>query len=190
MTTNLIIELQNHLEKLSERLGPLRVPLRAYVAGGIAVNYHTGHRMSDDVDIKWSHRVGIPPDLQIFDVPDPDDPSDVRFITMDGSFSDVFGSFPPDWEDNAPEVAESGDIIIHVMDPTDLAVSKVARFQDRDREDIRQLALHGLIDPEIFATRMQEALDFYVGDTTFIQHNAADAIAIVKDPRDASPPKP
>lgn len=175
----LVAELQQHLADLSARLGPLKAPLHAYIAGGIAVNYHTGHRMSDDVDIKWSHRVAIPPDMQVFDVLNEDDPSNPHIVTMDGGFSDVLGSFPPEWEANSPEIARVGDIAIHVMDPVDLAVSKVARFQDRDREDIQQLASHGLIDPAVFKVRMAEALEFYIGDTTYIVHNAQDAFAII-----------
>lgn len=181
--SKLMTALERHLAKLSERLGKLRAPLHAYLAGGVAVNYYTGHRMSDDVDMKWSHRFSIPPDLQIFEVPNPDDPSDIRLVTMDGGFSDVMGSFPPEWEENSPEICRVGDIVLHVMNPVDLAVSKVGRFQDRDREDIRELAAHGLIDPEKFEERVAEALDYFVGDTTFVKHNAADATEIVRNAR-------
>lgn len=177
----LILGLEAHFEKLSERLGQLKVPLHAYLAGGIAVNYHTGHRMSDDVDVKWSHRVAIPPDMQLFEAADPADPNDVRVITVDSGFSDVLGSFPPDWEKRSPLIAEVGDIRIHVMDPVDLAVSKVSRFQDRDRDDIRELAAQGLIDIEKFSERMEEALEFYVGDTTFIRYNLQDALEVIRE---------
>lgn len=177
----LITELKEHLAELSRRLGPLRTPLHAYIAGGIAVNYHTGYRMSDDVDIKWSHRVAIPPDMQVFDVENADDPGNPIIMTMDGGFSDVLGSFPPEWEENCTEVAVVGGIAIMVMDPVDLAVSKVARFQDRDRDDIRELAAQGLINPEKFKSRVDEALEFFIGDTTFIIHNAEDALAIIQE---------
>lgn len=180
MVKKLIPELERHFAELSDRLGPLKQPLHAYIAGGIAVNYHTGYRMSDDVDLKWSHRVMIPPDMQIFEVQNPDDPDDFRVVTMDGGFTDVLGSFPPDWEQNSPEIARVGNIILHVMDPVDLAVSKVARFQDRDREDIQQLARNGLIDLDKFRQRMQEALDFVVGNTNFVQYNAADAEGLIR----------
>lgn len=185
----LIEELERHLALLSERLGNLKVPLHAYIAGGIAVNYYTGHRMSDDVDIKWSHRVPIPPDMQVFDVHNEDDPSDPSIVTMDGGFSDVLGSFPPDWEKNSPEIVRVGDIAIHVMDPVDLAVSKVGRFQDRDRDDIRELASQGYIDPKVFKRRMEEALDYYVVETSFIKHNAEDALSLILGEIDDYEPK-
>ena len=169
-----------HLEHLSETLGKLSHPVHAYIAGGAAVNHHVGSGMSNYLDIKWSHRIAIPPDLQLFTI-ESDDPGTRQVIAIDGGFSDVLGSFPPDWEDRAATVAKAGDIVIHVIDPIDLAVSKVARFQDRDREDIRQLAKAGLVDPAVFAARVKEALDFYVGDTTFVQLNARDAKMIVRE---------
>lgn len=184
----LLPALRRHLEALSDRLGNLGEPVEARIAGGIAVNYYTGHRMSDDVDIEWSHRVPIPPDMQVFEVPNPDDPHDRHLVAMDGGFSDAMGSFPPDWGKRAREVSRAGNIVILVMDPVDLAVSKVARFSDRDREDIRQLAAHGLVDPLLFAERMEEALDYYVGDTTFVRHNFEEAKEIVAREGDAPEP--
>lgn len=176
----LIPELQAHLEELSLRLGKLGVPVHAYIAGGMAVNYHTGYRMSGDVDIKWSHRVAIPPDMQIFSVQDPDDPAQIIMVTMDGGFSDSLGSFHPDWEKASTEIAKVEDIVIHVISPLDLAVSKLSRFADRDREDIEALAEAGLVRSGDLEKRAAEALDFYVGDTTFISYNVREAVEMVR----------
>jgi hypothetical protein len=176
----LLPELQRHLDDLSKRLGKLQFPVHAYIAGGIAVNYHTGHRMSDDVDIQWSHRVPIPPDMQIFAVPDPEDPEEVVMVTIDGGFNDALGSFHPDWKADAPEVVRVGDIVVHMITPLDLAVSKLARFVERDREDIQALAKAGLISADAVEARAAAALDYYVGDTTFIRHNIRDAVAEIR----------
>ena len=52
-----------------------------------------------------------------------------------------------------------GNLVLHVIDPVDLAVSKVARFSERDREDIRALAVRGLIDlGTTFAVRRRRPL--------------------------------
>ena len=178
----LIKHLESHLHALSERLelDPDADPVHAYVAGGVAVNYWTGHRMSDDVDLKWSHRVPIPPDMQTFEVPDKSAPIGWRLVTIDGGFADSMGSFPPDWEQEAGEIARVGRFALHVISPLDLAVSKIARFQDNDREDIRQLAAHGLLDPERFEKRAMEALDYYIGNTNFVMINLRDALKIVR----------
>ncbi|MBW3243436.1 hypothetical protein KUV57_12250 [Epibacterium sp. DP7N7-1] len=184
----LIPELELHFAKLADRLGSLKTPLHAYIAGGIAVNYHTGYRMSDDVDVQWSHRVAIPPDMQVIEVADENDPDEYRMVTIDAGFADVLGSFPPEWEGNSPVICQVGDIVLHVMDPVDLAVSKVARFQDRDREDIVQLARHGLIDVEKFEQRGKEALEYFIGNTKFVEYNLRDAVELIKKEIDEPEP--
>ena len=176
----LLHELQVHLEALSQRFGQLNDPLHAFLADSVAVNYYTGQPLSDVVDIHFSHRVPIPSELQIFEVPDPSDPAEVRVVTMNGGMSDVLGSFPPDWEGRAQEVGMVGNIVVHVIDPVDLAVSKVARFQDRDQADIRQLAARGLVDPDTFHVSAEEALELYVGDTTWIRRNLRSALTLIR----------
>ncbi|MCY3878093.1 MAG: hypothetical protein OXF74_02800 [Rhodobacteraceae bacterium] len=121
----------------------------------------------------------IPPDLHVFKISDPGGSGGKQVVVMDGSFTDAFGSFPPDWVKRTREIAKFGDMILYVIDPVDLAVSKVARFGERDREDIRELAKSGLVGPHVFVARAEEALSNYVGDLTFVCHNLADAKKIV-----------
>lgn len=174
-------ELEDHLKKLAEGFGRLTLPLHAYIAGGVAVNYHTRIRMSDDVDIQWSHKVVIPKELQIFEVINPDDPDDVLNITMDGSFGDYLGSFHPDWEKDSIMVGQVGDIVIHVISAVDLAVSKLARYAERDREDIAALIQAGLLNSAEFDVRANEALQYYaVGDTSYIVYNIQDTIKLIE----------
>lgn len=54
--------------------------------------------------------------------------------------------------------------------------------------NIRQLAAQGFVDPLLFAERMEEALDYYVGDTTFVRHNFEEAKEIVAREGDAPEP--
>jgi hypothetical protein len=136
--------------------------------------------MSDDADIAWSHRVPIPPDMGLFSVEDPDEPGEVIIVTIDRGFTDTLGSFHPDWKKDSTEVAQVGDIVIHVISPLDLAVSKLARFVERDRDDIRSLAEAGLIKADAVAARAADALEYYIGDTTFIRHNVRDAVAEIR----------
>ena len=138
-------ELVHHLAELSRRLGPLAEPVQARLAGGFAVHYYTQHRLSLDVDIKWSHRIAIPPDMRIFEISGSGSETGPHAVVMDGNFGDVLGSFPPDWEKRARELHRFDNIVLSVIDAVDLAVSKVARFSDRDREDIRALAQLDLV---------------------------------------------
>lgn len=177
----LLPELQDHIQKIADRVGNLKVPVHAYLAGGMAVNYHTGTRMSQDVDIQWSHRLAMPPDLQTFEVVDPEDPEEFHVVSMDGGFGDYLGSFHPDWMQDSIEIGRFGDIVLHVISALDLAVSKIGRFTDRDRDDIRDLAEEGLFTPDALEARGKEAIEFYVGDTTFIEYNLRDAVEIARN---------
>ncbi|MDE0303425.1 MAG: hypothetical protein OXI87_00865 [Albidovulum sp.] len=122
--------------------------------------------------------------MQVFEMDAPGSAAGTRIVVMDGSFTDVMGSFPPDWEARSHEVHSSGNMVLHVIDPVDLAVSKLARFSERYREDIQALAESGLIDPDTFARRADEALEHYVGDLTFVRYNVRDAMEIVSSAQD------
>ncbi len=181
MTSRLPAELLAHLQALADRLGPLAEPLQAWLAGGWAVHYHTAHRMSGSLDIRWSHKVPIPRDLHIFGISDPGRQAGRFVVVMDGSLTDVLGSAPPEWEARSREIARFGDMILHVIDPVDLAVSKLARLSERDAGDIRELASAGLVELELFRARAEEALDIYFGDVTFLRDNLRDSIEIVAE---------
>jgi len=168
--------LEAQFRAMADELGPLSTPLHAYIAGGMAVNFYTGHRMSNDVDIAWSHRVVFRPELQTFTVPDPENRDERLLVTLDSGFSDTLGTFHPDWKEDAPEVARVGDVIVHMITPLDLAVSKIGRFADRDREDIMALARAGLVSSGDLGVRANEALEYFVGNTTFAELNIRDAV--------------
>ena len=76
---------------------------------------------------------------------------------MDDSFRDVMGSFPPEREDRSQEVHRFDNMVLHV------------------------------IDPDIFARRLDEAFDLDVRDLTLVRCNVRDAKGIVAS---ASPTKP
>ena len=73
-----------------------------------------------------------------------------------------------------------------VISRTDLAVSKIGRFADRDREDIGTLAGMGLIDADRVRRRAEEALDDFVGDPIWVRHNLTDALELIRTCRDDS----
>src|SRR5262249_30535944 len=41
------------------------LPVRMYVAGGAALNFYTGERVSEDIDAVFSRRVALPRDLEV-----------------------------------------------------------------------------------------------------------------------------
>ena len=53
---------------------------------------------------------------------------------------------------------------IRLLTPLDLAVSKLARFGQQDREDIASLGRHGLIAELPLRQRAEQAMGGYIGD--------------------------
>jgi hypothetical protein len=145
-------------------------PIRMVVAGGAAVHMYTGARISQDIDASFSHRIVLPQDLR---TSWRDDAGVPRTLYFDYQYSDTFGLQHEDaWADSVPlqlEGVDAGLLDVRVLAPVDLAVSKLARFADVDRGDIRQLASAGLIDPDSLRRRAEEALSGYIGDVASVR---------------------
>ena len=104
----------------------------------------------------------MPPDRHTFEM-EAVDASGRHAVVMDGGFSGVTGSFLPGREERSRRVHSFGSMVLHVIDPVDLAVSELARFSDRDQYDVRALATRGLINPDILAGRVEEVFGHYAG---------------------------
>jgi hypothetical protein len=74
-------------------------------------------------------------------------------------------------------------IDVRVLAPVDLAVSKLSRFADQDREDILLLAREGLIDPASLRKRAEQALAGYVGDLNSVRNSIDIACRLIESAR-------
>jgi hypothetical protein len=72
---------------------------------------------------------------------------------------------------------------LYVVAPIDLALSKVSRFEENDREDIAELARHNLIDPAGLVDRAEVAMGYYIGDTSMLRLNLKEALDIIRAAR-------
>jgi len=139
-------------------------PIRMYVAGGAALHFHTGARVTEDVDAVFSKRVLFKEDIEV-SYRDPD--GRARLLYLDRNYNDTLGLLHEDaYQDSQPVKIPGVDkrlIDVRVLSPVDLAVTKVSRFADQDREDIELLAKRGLIDSASLRKRAEEALGGYVG---------------------------
>jgi len=70
-----------------------------------------------------------------------------------------------------------------VLSPVDLAVTKLSRFADQDREDIELLAKRGLIDSASVRKRAEEALGGYVGDVGSVRTSIDIACRLIESVR-------
>jgi hypothetical protein len=156
------------MSRIEHALGAKRaaMPVTACVAGGAALHFYTGVRVSKDIDAKLTARVLLDPsDLQIA-YRDAD--GHARLLYFDTQYNDSFALLHQNAYDDAVPVALEGvdarRLAVKLLTPLDLAVSKLSRLSEQDRLDIRALARERLIDATHLRRRAEEALPDYVGN--------------------------
>lgn len=158
---SLLRRVQQHLAEIPAAA----LPIRMYIAGGAALHIHTGSRVTMDVDAAFSRRVLFADDLS---VSWRDEAGRARALYLDRNYNDTLGLMHEDAHDDAMRIEVPGVdpsiLEVYILSPLDLAVSKIARFSEQDRNDIETLARAGLIDDAALRRRATEAMDGYVGD--------------------------
>ncbi len=141
-----------------------------YVAGGTALHFYTGSRVSVDVDAAFSRRIAVPDNLE---VSYRESDGAARLLYFDKQYSDTLGLMHEDAYDESISLSLKGVnskvLDIRLLTPLDLAVSKLGRFAEQDREDIAELAKRRLITAKALRKRAEAALVAYVGDTLRLQ---------------------
>lgn len=164
-------------KQLEDRLSLCR-PLPVYLAGGMAVHLYTSERVTSDIDAEFGGRVFLPHDL-VVDTTLED--GTLQSIYLDTNYNSTFALMHEDYLDDAiPVDIGLSHLRIHVLSPVDLAVSKIARFADNDKEDIKALVDRGLTNADEIAQRATSALAGYVGGQAMLLHNLRDAIQLAR----------
>lgn len=158
------------------------LPVRMYVAGGAALHFHTGERVSVDVDAVFSRRIALPDGL---DVAYQDENGAARLLYFDRQYNDTLGLMHEDAHaDSLPLTLEGIDsrvLDVRLLAPVDLAVSKLGRYSTQDRADIAAVARRGLLHADALEKRALQALGGYVGDTRRLRGKIADAVRLVAE---------
>jgi hypothetical protein len=169
--------LKTLLEQLEDQLS-LKSPLQVYLAGGMAVHLYTGKRVTGDVDAEFGGRILLPQDLAV--VVTLED-GEEHVVYLDTNYNPTFALMHEDYQsDSWPLDLGLDQIRVSVLSPVDLAVSKIARLADNDREDIRELVVLGLTDAEAIEKRANQAIGGYVGGMEMLKLNLRDAVAIAR----------
>jgi hypothetical protein len=173
------------VERIARSLAnvPARIlPIRMYVAGGAALHFYTGARVSKDVDATFSRRIALPDDLE---VTYRDVDGSARLLYFDRQYNDTFGLLHEGAQDDSVPLSLPGFkasiIEIRLLSALDLAVSKIGRFSSQDRDDIVALARRNLIDSRGVRRRAEHALAGYVGDTARMRTSIDIACRLVED---------
>ena len=158
------------------------LPVRMIVAGGAALHFYTGARVTRDVDAVFSHRIAVPDDLE---VAYRDADGAARVLYLDRQYSDTLALMHENAHDDSVALSVEGVdprmLDVRLLTPIDLAVSKLSRFSAQDRDDMAILARRGLIDATTLRARALEALGGYVGDTGRVRGSIETSCRIVAD---------
>ncbi len=156
------------------------LPIRMYVAGGAALQLHIGARVSEDIDATFSRRLMLADDLS---VAYRDIDGQARVLYLDRNYNDSLGLLHENaYRDSMPVTiagVNSKLIEVRVLNPLDLAVSKLSRFSDQDRQDIDALAREGLITANKLRSRAEAALTGYVGNLDVVNNTIDIACKLV-----------
>lgn len=158
------------------------LPIKMYVAGGAALHCYTGERVSEDIDAMFSRRIALPENLEV-GYRDAD--GAVRLLYLDRQYSDTLALMHDDAHEDSVPLSLTGiddrKLDVRLLSPLDLAVSKLSRFSEQDRDDIVTLARRKLIKAAPLRARAEQALRGYVGSIERIQGNITRACRIVED---------
>jgi hypothetical protein len=161
------------LAKLGEMLVKVNGPATICIAGGSALHIYTGARYSNDVDATLSVRAIL--DAEQLNVSYSDTRGRTRYLYYDTQYNDSFALMHQNAYDDAIPIAVQGvdpkKLTVKLLSPLDLAVSKLSRFSEQDREDIRTLARNKLFSAKELRTRALDALPDYVGNVERIRNS-------------------
>lgn len=162
------------MSRIERALGAKRPrrPVVACVAGGAALHFYTGSRVSKDIDAKIMARVLLDPkDLQVaYRGQD----GHARLLYFDTQYNDTFALLHEHAYDDALPLPlpgiDSRRLQVRLLTPLDLAVSKMSRWSEQDQLDVLELARGRLIGPAALRKRALEALPNYVGNRQRIEN--------------------
>ncbi|CAG9183915.1 hypothetical protein LMG32289_05461 [Cupriavidus pampae] len=179
--------LRTLLAELEARLG-LDRPLKVFLAGGMAVHLYTANRVTTDVDAEFGGRVLLPSDLVVELTREDGTPQVMYFDT---NYNSTFALMHEDYQDDAiPADLGLTHLQLYVLSPVDLAVSKIARLADNDKDDIAALVRLGLTSADAIEARATSALAGFVGGQAMLRLNLRDAVAIARQAEAGTTPTP
>ena len=171
--------LKELLKQLEDRLA-LATPLTMYLAEGMAVHLYTAARVTTAVDAEYSARVNIPDDVMVTVNLEDGTP---QVIYLDKNYNASFALMHEDYQhDSVPvNLGRLQHVAVRVLQPVDLAVSKIARLANNDREDIASLVRLGLTNADEIEQRATAAIAGFVGGRSSLLLNLKDALSLARN---------
>ncbi len=138
--------------------------VRAYIFGGAAVHIYTKARGSRDVDAEIQGADKLRPQDLVVDYEDED--GEPQLLVWDSNYNPTLGPLHEDYAEDAILLTQDDEDIlwVYIASADDLAVSKLGRFAEHDRNDIKALAKRGRINSSSLRVRAEDAFKYYVGN--------------------------
>jgi hypothetical protein len=175
-------EIATRITDTLSNVRPADLPIKMYVAGGAALHFYTGERVSRDIDAMFSRRIALPEDLE---VAYRDADGAARLLYFDRQYNDSLSLMHEDAQEDsiclALEGIDARRLDVRLLTPLDLAVSKLSRFAEQDRNDIVSLARHQRVHSTELRARALQALAGYVGSTERVRGSIELACRILED---------
>lgn len=176
------IEIARRISDSLRRLPKKALPIHMYVAGGAALHFYTGERVTQDIDAAFSKRIALPDKLEV-SYRDADGAA--QLLYLDRQYSVTLALIHEHAYSDSEPLALPGHepqvLDVRLLTPMDLAVTKIGRLTSQDRDDIAALARRGLVHSALLRTRAKEAVRNFIGDTTRLRGNIETACRIVAD---------
>jgi hypothetical protein len=152
-------------------------PVPVLIAGGAAVHLYTGARVSKDLDAEFLARM-LRPAVSVTYV---DEAGALQSVHLDQAYSATLGLMHEDYvERSQPAPFGAPGFELRLLAPVDLAISKLARWAAHDQNDVASLAQAGLLDADELDRLANQALSYYVGNTTPVKRNIVEAVELVR----------
>jgi hypothetical protein len=153
-------------------------PVVGFIAGGLCAHRHGSQRPSNEVDGFFHAKVLLPPNLE---TPFVDGDGTTRTMSWDRVYFRDIGLMHPDYASRAEPFWKGRLLTINMLGPDDLAVSKIGRWAESDREDVAAMAAHGKLEPSRVQRLAEEALGYFVGDPSPVLYNLNQALQVIRD---------
>ena len=146
-------------------------PVNVFIAGGVAVSFYDNERKTKDLDVEFSKKILFAGEIEVFS------PSGELELFLDTNYSSAFSFLHENYLEDSIHVEPLVNLkwlIPFVLSPEDLVMSKLSRFAENDQHDIANLIMGGWVDSSVLIQKCQEAIAYYIGNKTFLNHNIND----------------
>lgn len=169
-TLILIKKIENQLNEDYNSQNELTI--NCYLAGGAACNLLYGGRITGDLDFELDKRVHIDSELSF--------ENEELSLFLDMQYNPTLGLIHENYIEDAIPIdflkKDKNKLKIkpYIFSPIDLIMSKLSRWSDNDKDDVRNIIIAALPNKQELFDKINESLSGYIGEPSRIRWNIAE----------------